>query len=251
MKSDFILSVGLGLERGWYPETKFGRAASLSAVTKTTVAPFVPVYLTAASLVRIKVGGNAADDSAGTGAQSIWLRCLDANFNKVLFKLVTNGASVSANSTIAVMRVLSVWVDDVGSGLTNAADITIEAVTGGSTQAIVPAAEGQTLQCHTTVPAGHTGFIVAKEFSLIDTVGAGTTQHLGHFRIETREFGKSWRTRYNSGLDTDGSNNHASEQPLPIKVGEKSDIKMTAYSHVVASEANAQLFIIHRNDSVV
>lgn len=251
MKSDFILSVGLGLERGWHPETKFGRAPSLAATTKTTVSPFVPVYLTAASTVRIRTGGNANDDAAGAGAQSIFLRCLDANYNRVILKLITNGTNVSSATSIPVIRVLSAWVDDVGAIENNAADIIIEAVTGLSTQAIIPAFEGQTLQCHTTVPAGHTGFIVAKEFNVIDTVGAGSTQHLAHFRIVTREFEKSWRTRYNSGQDTDGSNNNFSDQPLPIKVGEKGDIKMTAYSHIANSEVNAQLFIIHRNDSSV
>ena len=229
---------------GSYKETKFGSITDIAATTVQVIAPFQPTYLTTASLIRIKAGGDVADDSAGTGAQSITCRCLDVNYNKVFIDLVTNGTSASASSDIAVLRVLSAWTDDVGSGEVNADDITIEAVTGGSTQALIPAGEGQTQQLFTTIPAGHVGYMMAHEYSIIDKQGGVTTQHQVHVRFRKRLFGKGWRTIVNGGADTDGGGSDSFPEYIPEKFTAKTDIQMTAYSHVSGAEVNGRFWLM-------
>lgn len=251
MGRDWYIDVSAGRVTGYSTVTKFGRATSITNGSDVDIAPFTPTYLTTASTIRIKAGGNAADTAAGTGAQAVVVVGLDANYNEITDTLVTAGASASSATTNTYLRVTRAYVTTVGSGETNAAAITIEAVTGGSTQAIIPASGGQTQQIMYTVPAGKRAYVKGIRLSLIDSPGAGTTQHLGHFKGKIRLYDtgsnnnyQSWRTVFDYGLDTDGSNDLVINSDIPVVLPAKTDVTVTVYTHSAGGEADCRLIIV-------
>ncbi len=101
-------------------------------------------FPTSAQTVRIKAGGNAADDAGGDGARSIRVSGIDDNLNKVEEDIVTNGADASIATTALFWRVFRAQVLDVGVyGVANTAAITIENTTSTQELVEIPAAKGQ------------------------------------------------------------------------------------------------------------
>lgn len=252
VSKDFFFEVSKGNIAGHSVEIKFGRnTATTGSSTEDFIAPFALTYLTAASTIRIKAGGNAADDAAGTGARTVYISGLDANYLEINDTITTAGASASTATTNTYLRVLRAYVKTVGSSELNVGIITIEAVTGGTTQSLIPATDGQTEQVFYTVPAGKTGYVTETRISLVDQEGGAATQHVGHFKGWIRLYNtasnnnyESWRNVFDSGLDTDGTCNVTIPQPVATPLPEKSDIKMTVATHAANAEADARLFIV-------
>lgn len=159
-----------------------------------------------------------------------------------------NGTSASTATTATFIRVYRVTVDTVGVyGNTNAGNITINAVTGGTVQAHVPFLDGfgfgQTQGTHYTIPRGHTGYV-------LDMLATVDTNKSVSFRIQIREAAgntttpRPWKTIFHAdGLEgANALNPHA-----PLMLPEKTDIKATA---VVASGSakasfNYQILLSH------
>ena len=253
MNKDFFFEVSKGNVAGHSKEIKFGRnTATTGGGTQDLIwSGGAFTYLTTASTIRIKAGGNAADTAAGTGARAVVIHGLDENYLEITDTLTTAGASASTATTNTYLRVTRAYATIVGSSESNVGDISIEAVTGGTTQAYVPAGEGQTEQCFTTIPAGKTGYIIGTKRSLLDQEGAGTTQHLGHFKGWIRLYNEAsnnnyeaWRNVFDSGLDTDGNTVNSSPEWLSDPITEKADIRMTVATQAANAEADARIFII-------
>lgn len=123
-------------------------------------------WLTAATTVRIKAGGNIADDGAssplGAGAHEVTIQGLDINGAVVSEAVSTAGASASASTTTEFFRVFRAWVSAVGvySGV-NTANIIIENTAGTLDLIMIAAGEGQTQYCGYTIPAGEVGYLAA------------------------------------------------------------------------------------------
>lgn len=129
-------------------------------------------WLTAAAPLRVKAGGNAADDSAGAGARTVVVQGLDEDFSEISETLTTAGGSASSPTSLGFIRVNRAYVDDSGAyGAANTGAISIE-TTGGTTVAHILAAYGQTEQAIYTVPAGWTAYLSRLEVA----VDAGTNK---------------------------------------------------------------------------
>lgn len=116
-------------------------------------------FLTAASAVRIKSGGNSADSVSGNSARKVVVQGLDENWEQAQEEVELAGASASAATTTTFIRVFRSWVSAVGTyGASNAADVIIE-TTGGTEMARILAGEGQTQYAGYTIPAGWTGYL--------------------------------------------------------------------------------------------
>lgn len=138
----------------------------------------VGTFLTAADTIRIKAGGNANDDAAGTGAQSILITsALDQNLDliKSPIEIATAGASASSATNEKLVRVFAAEVGDVGTyangnGVlataqgTNADDITIE-TSGGTEVAKILQGKGATAASIFTVPRNHTFFLAGLSYA--------------------------------------------------------------------------------------
>ena len=121
----------------------------------------------AATALRIKAGGNAADTAAGAGAREITLAGLNAAGELIAETIETAGASASAATSQTFIRLLEAKVTKSGTYATqsagsHAANIVIENAAGGTNWATIaingfPAARAQ-IGIY-TVPKGKTAYL--------------------------------------------------------------------------------------------
>lgn len=157
----FALQLGAGMVPGVEPVYKFGRDPAVSDTEKLVAAlpGAYPGFLTAAAAVRVKAGGDAADDAAGLGAQSVVVVGLDENWERAEETLVTAGASASSPTTTTFIRVFRAYVLDVGTyGAANTGNIELE-TTGADSVALIAAGLGQTQLAFYSVPANCKAYI--------------------------------------------------------------------------------------------
>ena len=123
----------------------------------------------AAALAMTVSSSSADDDAAGTGARTVVIQGLDANYNEVSETVELDGQTAVTMAT-EMIRVNYMFVASAGSG--NTAAGTIYVGTGTVTSG-VPATIYNTiglgfnasLTCSYTVPAGHTGYVVSGMFT--------------------------------------------------------------------------------------
>ena len=252
MNGDFKLDVAAGRINGHSVVTKFGRNPAVQAAADEDIwaAGGSLTYLTSASTIRVKVGGNSLDDTAGTGAQKVVISGLDANYAEVTDTLVTAGASASAASTNSYLRVHTAYVTEVGGGGVNAGDITLEAVTGGTTQAFIPASEGRTQQLLYTVPAGKTAYVTGVKISCDESPTGAIKETTAHVKGFIRTYNTASTNNYNSwmlmfevDLNNRGTGAVSLTQEQYSAIPEKTDIRMTADVAVNDTEVTARLFM--------
>jgi hypothetical protein len=111
------------------------------------------------------IAGDAADTFTGTGAKLINVAGLDINFNEVSQTVQLNGTA-AVTLPIHLHRINSVRVVGAGSGKTNASEIRVQDVGGGTVRAVVLAGTGTTRQSVFTVPAGWTLQIFSQLFGI-------------------------------------------------------------------------------------
>ena len=116
---------------------QFGRniACPTTYVPVTDNGIYRTPQVSAATPLRIKAGGNAADTAAGAGARSVRLWGLDENGDEVQEVIATAGASASAASSTSFIRLYHAEVEDSGTYGTQSAGshvggITIENAAG-------------------------------------------------------------------------------------------------------------------------
>lgn len=140
---------------------KFGR---VSAVTTTEQVVWeggttYDGFLTAASAVRVKAGGNANDDAAGTGARTIVVVGLDQDWAEASETITLAGTSASSATTTTFIRVFRAYVATTGTYTgANIGAVDIE-TTGGVLLVQISAGNGQSTIAVYTVPAGYTMFV--------------------------------------------------------------------------------------------
>jgi hypothetical protein len=123
-----------------------------------------------AETLRIKAGGNAADDIAGAGARKVMICYLDSNWDIVEEVLDTAGASASAVTSSTAYRVLFAEVTEVGAyGGNNTGDIIIENTTALQELAYVSATIGKSESGFYTVPSGKTMYVLDIQPSISST----------------------------------------------------------------------------------
>lgn len=145
------LDVSTGLKSGYSSVFKWGsnEAVSSSTVWEDLILPggLYP-FPTAADNIRVRAGGNAADDAAGANARTITVEGLDTNFNAITENITLAGSSASSNTTQQFRRITRAYVATSGTyGALNAGPIIIED-TGGNELARIGADAADT-------PAGY------------------------------------------------------------------------------------------------
>lgn len=184
------LDVARGLAVGLSDVKKFGRC-------KTVGTSFTPVcnggyyrtpQVSGATALRVKAGGSANDTAAGTGARKIYLIGLDENFGLASDTLITAGASASSPSTVTFIRLFRSYVLESGTYASagvgsHSAAIVIENAAGTEEWCTIDAtnfAKGQSEIGAYTVPAGYTGYVKLRNYS----VDSGKTVELIFFARE-------------------------------------------------------------------
>lgn len=157
---------GVGIAKGAFPNLsgiqKFGYNPDIASTEEVIWNPGGSVtYPTTAAV--IEIDSTSADDiSTGTGARTIELQGLDANYNLQIETVTldqTDSAGLHGISTNTFIRLFRARVATAGSGGVNAGVITC--TIGGNTMAQIPANAGQTLQAIYTVPAGKRAYLLS------------------------------------------------------------------------------------------
>lgn len=124
------------------------------------------------------VSGSANDSSAGTGARTIIVNGLDANYREVAVPVVMNGTTAVALSR-PLLRINSVIVATNGSLRRNDGVITIRDAGGGTARAYIPISSpaeqspAMSKQSNYTVPAGYTLLIENVDIQINNSAGGG------------------------------------------------------------------------------
>ncbi len=182
---------------------------------------------TAAETVEI-FSSDAADDVAGTGALSIQMYGLDANWEEQDETLVLTGATAvdSANTYIRCNRAI---VRTAGSGGENAGEITIrQKTTTANVFAKVPAGYNQTMISCYTVPAGKCAYMTGWFCAL-----SGRTNADSVVKLLARPTGEVFQVKEKVSLQGNGTT--VSQRSYDIPKGcfiAKTDIKIHADTDV-------------------
>jgi hypothetical protein len=180
---DFLIEVQKGNISGHSMVHKFGRndAVPNGSWAFVNLLGSSAGLLSAATTVRIKAGGDAADDSGGNGAREVTVQGIDSNGAETSEAITTNGAGASSATTASFWRVHRAWVSSAGTySAANTAAVTIENSGGGTDLIQIATEEGQTQYGGYTIPTGKTGYLL----SVHVTVDSNKTSNV---RIFTRD----------------------------------------------------------------
>jgi hypothetical protein len=172
--------------------------------------------LSAATTVRIKAGGDAADTAAGAGAQEVTVQGIDSNFAETSEAIATAGAGASAVTTASFWRVHRAWVSAVG-----------QAQSGGW-----------------TVPVGKTGYLLSLHLHVDAKQSANVRVFTREDIDDTSAPMKSKRIKlFFEGVV--GTMNYVPRSPVVV-ISEKSDIWVEAYGDggIIQISADMEILVI-------
>jgi hypothetical protein len=208
-------------------EFKFGYN-QLVGTTEETIWDAGGIYSYPSSASTMTVSSSSADDAAdGTGARTVVIAGLDANYAEASETITLNGQT-AVTTTKSYIRMFRARVLTAGSGGTNAGNINIGTgtVTSGvpaNLYARITAGEGQTLMTLYTVPAGYTAYLQQGTVS----VGAESSNKYVIVRLKVRPFGEVFQTKTVLTL----SNQYVGfDFGVALAIAEKSDIEARAVS---------------------
>lgn len=236
----FELQVSRGQIQGHRNVTVFGFNPDVDT-TQVSVWPLPSLITFPASAIQMTVSSTSADDTAaGTGARTIVVQGLDANYNEVTETVTMNGQT-AVTMTASLLRVNYAYVATAGSGNSAAGDIYIGT---GTVTAGVPATAydiikfdyNATTTGSYTVPAGYTAYVSQGLFS--SGQASGSTQVQG--RLLTRGTNNIRMTAAITTLNN-GVANYVFEYPLAIP--EKTTIEATAIGSA-NNNAVSSMFIL-------
>lgn len=179
-------------------------------------------YLSAATVLKVS-SSSTADDSAGTGARTVQLFGLDADYNEIE-ETVTLDGQTAVNTTNSFLRIYRMVVRSAGSGGTNAGVIyagtgTVTSGVPANKYATIAAGDGQTLMALWTVPAGYTAYMYQTDITV------ATTQNNKYATIHfvSRPLGEVFQVKDKFVKSESG---HNQEYKIPLKFEEKTDLEI-------------------------
>jgi hypothetical protein len=247
----FELQVKRG-QIGWHEAIfKFGFNADVDDALETVWAQGgLYSYIETATVLKVS-SSSTNDTSAGTGARTVTLFGLDANYAEVSETVTLNGQT-AVNTTKTYIRINRMVVNTAGSGGQNAGviyagDGTVTSGVPAEKYATIAIGDNQTLMALWTVPADYTAYLLQKD------VTAATAQNNKYATIHlvARPFGEVFQTKDKHVLD-----NGVLHQTytIPLKFTEKTDIEVRCIgdsaSADIAVSASLDIIYIRNGDSL-
>ena len=199
------------------------------------------VYSWLTSPITMQLSSSSAnDDLLNTGAQTVTIQGLDANYNEITDSFTMNGQSAVGGSK-TFLRVYRAWVSDVLTAGNNVGTIYVS--TSGATlssgvpstpstiKAQIGITNGQTLMALYTVPASYNGRVLGF------TVGNDDDSKATTFQLLTREVGKGWRVKW-QGV-TNGTPYNEVIQIPSFRIKPKTDVRIRAKTDTNTAVGNA------------
>jgi hypothetical protein len=244
----FELQVSRGQITGHKTLFKFGINGDVGTSVETVWAQGgTYVYPSAATVM--KISSSSADDAAaGTGARTILIAGLGANYNEISETVTLNGQT-EVNTVNSYLRISRMFVVTAGSGATAVG--TIYAGTGTVTSGVPATVYGmiaiganQTQMAFWTVPAGYTLYLMGTFYSS----GNSTANAFTNFQLIQRPFGGVFRQQ--SSTRTSGSGDFVLDLHTPIAFPEKTDIEIRAVASAGASNVSAEFEGIYIENNI-
>lgn len=164
----FDLNVSRGQVVGHQYVFQFGQAPTVTTQQSVWATTGTYAFLATAAVMKIS-SGSTSDTSAGTGARTVFISGLDANYAPISESVILNGQT-QVSTTNSYLRINDFYVLTCGSGAT-AAGI-IYAGTGSATAGVpatvyslMPTGYNTQTQAIYTVPAGYTAYVSSYTFT--------------------------------------------------------------------------------------
>jgi hypothetical protein len=230
----FDLQVARGQISGHSIVTVSGYNSDVDSAAYEMITPVGNLSYAAAALQMTVSSSSANDTSAGTGARTVLITGLDANYN-VISESVTLNGQTAVTMTASFFRVNSMLVTTAGTSLANEGIIYVGTgtVTSGvpaTVYNLIAIGFNTATSSQYTIPAGYTGYLVIARIGLAQD--AGTTL----ITARTRFIGTN-------GIAITGplivTNNGIStiDFPYPIALAEKTRIQGEAIGGADNNEA--------------
>jgi hypothetical protein len=236
----FDLQVSRGQIQGHRNVTVFGFNPDVDT-TQVTVWPLPSLITFPVAALQMTVSStNANDTSAGTGARTVVVEGLDANYNEVTETVTLNGQT-PVTMTASLLRVNYAYVAAAGSGNSAAGDIyigtgTVTLGVPATTYDIIKFDYNTTITGSYTVPAGYSAYVSQGLFSAGQAGGSNQVQG----RLLTRGTSNIRRTAAVTSINN-GVSDYAFEYPLAVP--EKTTIEATAIGSS-SNNACSSMFIL-------
>ena len=189
------------------------------------------------------VSSSTDDDGSpvGTGARTVTIEGLDANYAAISETVTMNGTT-DVTTVKTFLRVNHAYVATCGSTGSNVGAITIANSTP-TTLAEIVATAGIAQQCVYTVPAGKTAFITRY---MLSSYNSSTTGSAG--QIWVKNYGGA--NMLATTVRIPGTGAFSCEADYPFPVYEKSDIDFRGVTYSGSANMSAQLqMVVIKNDS--
>jgi lipopolysaccharide export system protein LptA len=231
---------------------QFGANTNIQTSTTTVWTGTTSNYSYPASATVMKISSSDANDASpsGTGARTVQIIGLDANYLLTTETVALNGQT-AVNTVNSYIRINEMTVLTAGTGATAAGTIYagVGAVTSGvpaTIYSLIPVGYNKDSQCVWTVPAGYTAYMTSCTWTAGNTTanllitGALLSRPLGGvFQIEST-------CKFNVGTNFDR------HFDTPIPFAEKTDLEMRIGSSTAGSAGTGEFHIIYiKNDATL
>jgi hypothetical protein len=226
---------------------QFGINSAVPTTFETIwTASSVYTYLAAASVLTIS-SSSATDSSSNTGARTVRINGLDANYNEISETVSLNGQT-AVNTVNSYLRVFGIQVMTAGSGGTAVGVIyagtgTVTSGVPANVYAEIPVGYGKSQMAIWTVPAGYTAYITSYTF----TSASATANNVITGAMAIRPFGGVFS--FEATLKMGGGNTFDRHFDTYLVVEEKSDIEIQAAASSAAQVTGELQVIYIKNDA--
>ena len=225
---DYSISISSGNLEGVAYIEKFGMNTDVDA-NKETIwdGGGIYSYISAPETVAVTSSLPSQDNSTGTGARTIEIQGLNADY-EVITETLTVGGAAGAETFIRVFRakIVTAGSNGVNEGtisITSSGTSTILAQIGVDGSGGNAAGRGQTFMALYTVPAGKTAYLTQW------TVGAGkqNTDAVAFILCRPFDGNGAWNSK---DIITVSATTYSKDYKIPLKFDEKTDVEVRAYS---------------------
>ena len=229
----FELQVSRGQIAWHYDVHKFGFNPDIDDSLET-VWTQGGLYSYLAAATQLSVSSSSTDDtSAGTGARTVTLSGLDANYSEISETVTFNGQT-AVTTTNSYLRIFRMVVNSAGSGGENAGVIyagtgTVTSGVPANKYATIAIGDNQTLMAIWTVPANHTAYLLQTD------VTVATTQNNKYCTasLVARPYGEVFQVK---DRFVKAQSQTTLTYSLPLKFEEKTDIEYRAIGDSAAAD---------------